>query len=139
MTRPITCDEVDAVVVSRGWRVGSGPRPQALEPQMRERGMTDAEVIAELAEIEAVTLERRSAAWERGDLVELDGRLGVVVAIGGGGIGDDHPDVPEDHIAVWFGDSQGDRKSRSGADNHPEIWTVPAERFVAAAPPVWKH
>jgi len=55
--------ELDAVVVSRGWRVSASPLPppeESLEHQMRQRGMRDAEIIAELAEIEAVTLERRA-------------------------------------------------------------------------------
>lgn len=135
VTRPFTRDEMDAVVVSRGWRVGSGSRPEALESQMRERGMADAEIIAELAEIEAVTLERRLATtWTRGDLVELDGLLGAVVGA------ECDPEVPGDHIAVWFGEPWCERKSRGGAaGNQPEVWTVPAEHVVAAAPPVWKH
>jgi hypothetical protein len=62
LTGPRTYEEMDAVVTSRGWRVSPGPRGEPLEPQMRERGMTDAQIIAELAEIEAVTLERRSEA-----------------------------------------------------------------------------
>ena len=59
---PLTYEEMDAVVASRGWRVSPGPRGEALAPQMRERGMTDAQIIAGLAEIEAITLERRSEA-----------------------------------------------------------------------------
>ncbi len=73
-------------------------------------------------------------AWKRGDLVELDGLLAVVVAIEG------DPDVPDDHIGVWFGDPRCERKSKGGTSGqHAELWTVPAAYFVAAAPAVWKH
>jgi hypothetical protein len=72
--------------------------------------------------------------WRRGDLVELNGLLAVVVGVAG------DADVPEDHVAVWFGDPRCDRKSEGGAGGQrPEVWTVPAEYFVAAAEPVWKH
>jgi hypothetical protein len=74
------------------------------------------------------------AEWRRGDLVELDGLLAVVVGLEG------DPEVPEDHIAIWFGDPRGVRKSQGGSGGqHPEVWTVPAEYLVAAASPVWKH
>ena len=46
--------------------------------------------------------------WKRGDLVELDGLLAVVVGVEG------DPDVPEDHLAVWFGDPRGECKSQGG-------------------------
>ena len=61
-TGPFTQDELDAVIVSRGWRVSDRPLPppeESLEHQMRQRGMSDREIIAELAEIQALTLERR--------------------------------------------------------------------------------
>ena len=74
------------------------------------------------------------AQWQRGDLVELDGVLAVVTSIAG------DPGVPDDHIAVWFGDPRCKRKSEGGTGGaSPEIWTVPEEYFVAAAPPVFKH
>jgi hypothetical protein len=74
------------------------------------------------------------SAWCRGDLVELDGLLAVVVGIEG------DPDVPEEHIAVWFGDPRCIRKSKGGSGGQqPELWTVPVELFVAAATPIWKH
>jgi hypothetical protein len=43
--------------------------------------------------------------WRRGDIVELDGLLAVVV----GSEGD--PNVPDGHTAVWFGDPRCTRKS----------------------------
>lgn len=72
--------------------------------------------------------------WKRGDLVELDGLLAVVVGVEG------DPNVPEEHIAVWFGDPRSERKSKGGpGGKQPEVWTVPADYFVVAASPVWKH
>jgi hypothetical protein len=71
--------------------------------------------------------------WKRGDLVELGGRLAVVVGVEG------DPNVPEGHIAAWFGDPRSEPKSQGAGGKQPEVWTVPAEYFVAAAPPVWKH
>ena len=72
--------------------------------------------------------------WKRGDLVEMDGLLAVVVGVEG------DPKVPEDHVAVWFGDPRCVRKSEGGSGGRPpEIWTVPAEHVVAAVPPTWNH
>lgn len=74
------------------------------------------------------------ANWRRGDLVELDGLLAVVVGLAG------DPNVPEDHVAVWFGDPRCVRKSQDGSGGQrPELWTVPAEYFVPAAEPNWNH
>src|SRR4051812_34571960 len=50
---PFTQDEVHAVIASRGWRVSDHPLPppeESLEHQMRQRGMSDRQIIAELAE-----------------------------------------------------------------------------------------
>lgn len=72
--------------------------------------------------------------WGRGDLVEMDGLLAVVVGVEG------DLDVPQGHLAVWFGDPRCERKSEGGTGGQqPEIWTVPTEYLVAAAPPIWKH
>ena len=72
--------------------------------------------------------------WRRGDLVELDGLLAVVVGLAG------DTEVPEDHVAVWFGDPRCVRKSEGGPGaRQPEVWTVPAEYLVAAAEPIWQH
>ena len=63
LTGPFSPEELGAAVVSRGWRVSSrpvAPPEQWLESQMRQRGMSDAEIIAELAEIDAITLQRRA-------------------------------------------------------------------------------
>ena len=72
--------------------------------------------------------------WKRGDLVELDAMLAVVVAIFG------DPDVPEDHVTLWFGQPISLRKSQGGiSGQRPEVWTVPVALLVAAAEPFYKH
>ena len=65
-------------------------------------------------------------AFGKGDFVLLGERLCVVVGT------EDDPDVPEEHLAVWFGpDGEGDKV--------PEVWTVPAEYFREAGPPNIRH
>ena len=72
--------------------------------------------------------------WKRGDLVELDGLLAVVVGIDG------DPNVPEEHVALWFGDPRCVRRSEGGSGGlQPEVWTVPAEYLVAAAGAIYQH
>ena len=72
--------------------------------------------------------------WRRGDLVELDGLLAAVVGIEG------DPKVPEEHVALWFGNPRCQRKSQGGAcGQRPEVWTVPTEYCVPAADPVYRH
>lgn len=72
--------------------------------------------------------------WERGQLVEIDGLLAAVVGT------DDDAWVPDDHVALWFGDPQGVRISQGGPGGSiPEVWTVPAEYCSAAKPPDIRH
>jgi len=72
--------------------------------------------------------------WRRGDLVERDGLLAVVAGVAG------DPGVPEDHVAVWFGEPRCIRKSEGGkGGRQPEVWTVPAENLAATAEPFWQH
>jgi hypothetical protein len=72
--------------------------------------------------------------WEKGQLVELDGLLAAVVGT------DEDAWVPEDHVALWFGDPQSVRKSQGGPGGlQPELWTVPAEYCTLAADPVVRH
>jgi hypothetical protein len=75
-----------------------------------------------------------NARWERGQLVEFDGLLAVVVAT------DADRWVPEDHVALWFGEPQAIRKSQGGPGGlQPEVWTVPADYCAPAADPVVRH
>ena len=79
-------------------------------------------------------MESGMSKWRRGDFIEFDGLLAVVVGIEG------DPNVPEEHVAAWFGDPRCQRKSRGGAGGQPpEVWTVPEGYCVPAAEPVYKH
>jgi hypothetical protein len=61
---------------------------------------------------------------QKGDLVELDGRLALVVGLQG------DPNVPEGHLALWFGDVRG--WQRSEGKTRGEVWTFPEEYCLAA-------
>lgn len=75
-----------------------------------------------------------SHGFQRGALVELDGLLAVVVGLPG----DDG--VPEEHVAVWFGRPQVERRSKRGTGGaRPEVWMVPVDLMSPAAEPVFKH
>lgn len=75
-----------------------------------------------------------AARWHRGQLVELDGLLAAVVGT------DADPWVPEDHVALWFGEPRAVRKSEGGPGGlRPEVWTVPADLCTPAARPVVRH
>lgn len=74
------------------------------------------------------------SSWRRGDLVEIDGLLAVVVGVGG------DAGVSEGHIAVWFGEPRCVRRSQGGRGGpRAEVWIVPAECAVTAAEPIWRH
>jgi hypothetical protein len=63
-----------------------------------------------------------TAGWKMGQMVECDGLLAVVVGT------DAESWVPEDHVALWFGDPKAIRKSEGGPGaSRPEVWTVPAD------------
>ena len=74
------------------------------------------------------------ATWNRGQMVELDGLLAVVVGT------DEESWVPEDHVAVWFGDPKCVRISEGGSGGmSPELWLVPAECCIPAVVPTVSH
>ncbi|AGA28294.1 hypothetical protein Sinac_4079 [Singulisphaera acidiphila DSM 18658] len=86
--------------------------------------------------------EEHPPLHRRGDIVELDGLLGVIVAVPGEivetTLGTDR--VPETHVALWFGDSGGKRISEGGIGGQvPEIWTVPIELCLRASKPLCRH
>jgi hypothetical protein len=68
--------------------------------------------------------------FQRGDIVEFDGILAVVVGTYADGL------APEDHVALWFGDPKGVRRSQGGSGQlTPEVWTVPSEYCQLALQP----
>lgn len=71
---------------------------------------------------------------KKGQFVEFDGLPAVVVGLPG------ETDVPEDHVALWFGDPHAIRRSRGGVGGiSPEVWTVPADLCEAAMAPIVRH
>jgi hypothetical protein len=69
-----------------------------------------------------------------GQLVELNGRLAVVVGT------DTDAWVPEDHVALWFGEPGAIRVSQNQTGRlRPEVWTVPAEYCTPALEPAGRH
>lgn len=69
-----------------------------------------------------------------GQLVELNGRLAVVVGT------DTDAWVPEGHVALWFGEPGAISVSQNQMDRlRPEVWTVPAEYCTPALEPVVRH
>ena len=69
-----------------------------------------------------------------GAFVEFDGLLAVVVGLSG------ENGVPDDHLAVWFGEPHGERKSEGGEGNLiPIIRTVPTEYCLPVKLPITQH
>jgi len=72
--------------------------------------------------------------FKRGDMVEIDGVLAVVVGLPG------DPNVPEDHVALWHGEPRCKSKSNGGAGGAiPEVWLIPSEYVQPSNPPVYRH
>lgn len=71
---------------------------------------------------------------QKGQLIEFDGVPAVIVGLPG------EIDVPEDHVALWFGNPNAIRKSQGGIGGiAPEVWTVPANLGKPGAVPTFKH
>lgn len=71
---------------------------------------------------------------QKGDFVEMDGLLAVVVAT------DDDSNVPEEHVGIWFGDPSAKRLSEGGSGGAtPEVFTVPVEYCSRPAEPQFTH
>ncbi|HXW00010.1 MAG TPA: hypothetical protein VEC93_16440 [Anaerolineae bacterium] len=72
--------------------------------------------------------------WKKGDFVEFDGLLAVVVGVEG------DPGIPNGHITLWFGDPKVKRKSEGGSGNaKPEVWLVPKDYCLPSQEPIYKH
>jgi len=63
--------------------------------------------------------------FKRGDFVQINKQIGVVVMIG-----EEIPGDSEDHTAVWFG---------AYDKGIPEVWAIPTEYLSAGPEPVVKH
>jgi len=63
--------------------------------------------------------------FNKGDIVRLDSKIGVVVFTG-----KDLPGDLEDHTGVWFGAVE---------NGIPEVWTIPTEYLSQASQPKIKH
>ncbi|HAH24123.1 MAG TPA: hypothetical protein DCL77_10265 [Prolixibacteraceae bacterium] len=58
----------------------------------------------------------------KGDFVRIDGINAVVVGT------DEDDNIPEDHIAVFFGSAIAKRESEGGLGNPaPQVWIVPID------------
>jgi hypothetical protein len=74
------------------------------------------------------------SSWHRGQLVEVDGLLAVVVGT------DADASVPAGNVVVWFGMPQATRTSQGGpGGSRPEVWTVPSDACIPAQEPVVRH
>lgn len=59
---------------------------------------------------------------EKGDFVRIDGINAVIVGT------DEDENIPEDHIAVFFGSEIAKRESEGGTGNgQPQVWIVPVD------------
>lgn len=75
-----------------------------------------------------------AATFHLGQLVEFDGLLGAVVGT------DQDSWVPEDHVALWFGNPPTIRRSQGGVGGaRAEVWTIPTELCHPAMEPVVMH
>ena len=73
----------------------------------------------------------------RGDLVELNGIPCVIIALAGERVGLEQ--VPEDHVAVWYGHTSVTLAGEGTSRLKPEVWTVPLEYIGQGQVPTVKH
>jgi len=75
---------------------------------------------------------------QRGDLIELNGLPCVIIALAGESIGDEQ--VPEEHVAVWYGDIEPTPTWEEGTGNvKTKVWTVPLEYCMPGQVPTVLH
>ena len=60
--------------------------------------------------------------FSKGDFVRIDGINAVVVA------NEEDENIPEDHVAVFFGSGLSKRESEGGTGNdRPDVWIIPVD------------
>ena len=70
-------------------------------------------------------------------MVEVDGTPCVVVALAGEPVGLEH--VPEDHVALWFGNPVAQPVGKTTTQGKLEVWTVPVEYVQQGQVPAVRH
>ena len=68
---------------------------------------------------------------KRGDLVKVNGKLAAVVGVPG------DRDVPDDHVALWYGDEHADKQGTQHAV--AVAWTVPIAYCETVQAIEYKH
>jgi len=72
--------------------------------------------------------------FAKGDFVRIDGINAVVVAT------EEDEDIPQDHIAVFFGSEIAKRESEGGSGNgNPLVWIVPIDLCEDGLDPEYKE
>ena len=81
------------------------------------------------------------SSFKLGDILVFDGDNSPCVVVGLSGQILDGDEVPEEHIAVWFGDNNPDKgKSEEGqVKNRIEVWIIPEEYFKKGPEPLVSH
>jgi hypothetical protein len=75
---------------------------------------------------------------KRGDLVELNGLPCVIVGLAGEYFGEE--EVPEEHVAVWYGDIKPKPTWEGGLGNvQTEVYTVPIDCLEPGQVPTVRH
>ena len=70
----------------------------------------------------------------KGDFVRIDGINAVVVGT------DEDENIPQDHIAVFFGSGLAKRESEGGEGNgQPEVWIIPIDVCEDGLEPAYRE
>ena len=80
------------------------------------------------------------SAFKLGDILELDGSHCVVVGLSGQILNKE--EVPEEHIAVWFGETAAVVPQETGEvaeESRIQVRTVPEEYFKRGPEPLVVH
>lgn len=74
------------------------------------------------------------ASFKKGDFVEFDGLLAVVIGT------EDDPYIPQEHGVLWFGAPEGKRISQGGIGGaQPEVWLIPEQYCSRGRTPEYLH